>query len=79
MKATYKCLLENESGGVFSVRFCWKKGGHLVWAHKKNEVFFRVDSENGGHSVCKMQFQAKICKFYVKGGYAHSNMHIFHF
>ena len=37
-----------------------------MWA-QKNGVFFGVDSQKWGVIQCaKMQFQAEICKFYVK-------------
>ena len=42
-----------------------KGGGHSVWA-QKNESFLVWTPKNWGIQCAKMQFQAKICKFYVK-------------
>ena len=41
-----------EAGGI-QCKILSKKGGHSVWAWKTLFFLFGVDSQNGGHSVCK--------------------------
>ena len=43
-----------------------KKGGYSVWAPKKWDLFWCGLPKMGVIWCAKMQFQAKICKFYVK-------------
>ena len=70
MKVTpmYKYLYRRTKVGGIRCKISLEKKGHSVWA-PKNGIFFDVDSQKGGSfSVQKMQFQAKICKFYTKFG-----------
>ena len=47
-----------------------KKGGHAMWAPKKKKKktgsFLKWSPKMGDIQCAKMQFHAKICKFYVK-------------